>query len=215
MPAISRRVDGHNLVVGFGLLPNLEAAGRLATNTIHDNCFSATGCGARDLSASGKVGIGLDVGRRWSVAVGATDVGGSVTYFRTYYGVLTYDNGPFQGSAGVARRSGPGINGSKSPLDGAFGSLAWQPLPLVRGHVEYTDGNAWAGVRLFAPDAWLPEGWSLSAGANARLTDTDLTKRRWVDASLSIPLYKVPAMPGATQGAVAATAGRAAAAAVV
>src|SRR3954463_1694897 len=39
------RVDGHNLVVGFGLLPNLEAAGRLASNTIHDNCVSAPGCG--------------------------------------------------------------------------------------------------------------------------------------------------------------------------
>src|SRR3954471_3911613 len=123
------RLDGHNLVLGFGLLPNLEVAGRLATNTIHDSCFSANGCGARDLSASGKVGIGLDVGRRWSIALGATDIGGSVTYFRTYYGVLTYDNGPFQGSAGVARRSGNGINGSQAPLDGAFGSLAWQPLP--------------------------------------------------------------------------------------
>ena len=191
-------VDGHNLVLGFGLLPNLEIAGRLATNTLHADCFTAN-CGTRDLSASGKVGIGLDAGRRWSVAVGATDVGGSVTHFRSYYGVLTYDNGPFQGSAGVARRSKTGVGGSESPLQGVFASLAWQPIPLVRGQVETSDGKAWAGVRLFAPQAWLPEGWSLSAGANARLTDTPLTKRNWWDASLSIPLYKVPAMPGSTE----------------
>src|SRR3954465_11030437 len=43
------RLDGHNMVLGFGLLPNLEIAGRLATNTIHDNCFTEN-CGARDLS---------------------------------------------------------------------------------------------------------------------------------------------------------------------
>lgn len=190
------RVDGHNLTLGIGLLPNLEAAGRLATNTIHDSCFSGAGCGTRDLSASGKLGIGLDTARRWSIAVGATDIGGSVTYFRSYYGALTYDNGPFQGTAGVAKRRNVGIGGSRAPLNGVFGSLAWQPLPLLRGHVEYTDGNAWAGVRVFAPASWLPEGWSLSAGANERLTDTALTKRSWWDASLSIPLYKVPAMPG-------------------
>ena len=215
LSGIPRRLDGHNLVLGFGLLPNLEAAGRLATNSIHDSCYTGRGCGARDLSASGKVGIGLDAGRRWSVAVGATDVGGSVTYFRTYYGVLTYDNGPFQGSAGVARRSKTGVNGSRSPLDGPFASLAWQPLPLVRGQVETSDGKAWAGVRLFAPQAWLPEGWSLSAGANARLTDTTLTKRNWWDASLSIPLYKVPAMPGSTKAPLAAAAIGAAATAVI
>ncbi|WP_427913581.1 YjbH domain-containing protein [Ramlibacter sp. MMS24-I3-19] len=196
------RVDGHNLVLGFGLLPNLEAAGRLATNTIHDSCFSTSGCGARDLSASMKAGIGLDAARRWSIGVGATDVGGSVTYFRTYYGALTYDNGPFQATAGAAKRKNVGVNGSRAPLDGAFASLAWQPLPLVRGHVEYSDRNAWAGVRLFAPEAWLPEGWSLSAGANRRLSDTALTKRSWWDASLSIPLYKVPAMPGTSKAAL-------------
>jgi hypothetical protein len=37
-----RRLGGHNAVLGFGLLPNLEIAGRLATNTIHDSCFSAS-----------------------------------------------------------------------------------------------------------------------------------------------------------------------------
>jgi hypothetical protein len=65
--------------------------------------------------------------------------------------------------------------------------------------VEYTDRNAWTGVRLFAPKEWLPEGWSAHVGANARLTDTNLTNRSWFSLGVSIPLYKVPSLPGASR----------------
>jgi hypothetical protein len=195
LPGVVRDPTGHNVVLGFGLLPNLEIAGRLATNNIHRNCFTE-GCGARDLSASAKVGIGLDAANRFRIAAGMTDIGGAVTYFRTYYGVLTYNEGPFEASAGLARRSGAGISGSQSPLHGPFAGAAWQPLPWVRGHVEYADGNAWAGVRLFAPAQWLPEGWQAYAGANVRLNDNNLTQRSWLTAGLSIPLYKVPDLRG-------------------
>ncbi len=191
LPGVVRDPTGHNFVLGFGLLPNLEVAGRLATNSVNRNCFTE-GCGARDLSASAKFGIGLDAAHRFRIAAGATDVGGAVSYFRTYYGVLTYDQGPFEASAGLAKRSGPGVGGSKSPLHGPFAAAAWQPAPWVSGHVEYTDGNAWAGVRLFAPAQWLPEGWQAYAGANLRLNDNKLTRRSWLTAGISIPLYKVP-----------------------
>lgn len=191
LPGVVRDPTGHNYVVGFGLLPNLEVAARLATNNLDRNCFIKS-CGARDLSASAKLSIGLDAAHRFRIAAGATDVGGAVSYFRTYYGVLTYNEGPFEASAGLAKRSGAGIGGSRSPLDGLFAAAAWQPRPWVRGHVEYADGNAWAGVRLFAPSQWLPEGWQLYAGANLRLNDNNLTRRSWLTAGLSIPLYKVP-----------------------
>jgi hypothetical protein len=196
LPGLVANPTGHNYVLGFGLLPNMEISGRLATNSLQDSCLVAPGCGVRDLSAAGKVGIGLDAANRWRIAAGATDIGGAVTYFRTYYGVLTYNEGPFEASAGLARRSGAGINRSRSPLDGPFAAAAWQPIPLVRGHIEYADGNAWAGVRVFAPAQWLPEGWSLSAGANTRLNSNNLTERTWYSVSLSMPLYKVPALPG-------------------
>ena len=182
---------GHNFVGGFGLLPNIEVVGRLAANSLHSNCFTQ-GCGARDLSASFKAGIGLDAANRFRVAAGMTDVGGTVTYFRSYYGVLTYNEGPVELSGGLAKRSGNGVGGSRAPLNGPFGSAAWQPLPLVRGHVEYTDRNAWAGLRLFAPDQWLPEGWLGSVGVNQRLTHSTLTAKSWWSVALSIPLYKVP-----------------------
>lgn len=196
LPGVVSNPRGHNFVMGLGLLPNLEVAGRLATNNSNSSCF--TGCGIRDLSASGKLGIGLDAANRFRVAAGVTDVGGAATNFRSYYGVLTFSEGPWEVNGGLARRSGARAN-SRSPLHGPFAATAWQPLPWVRGHVEYTDGNAWAGLRLFAPKAWLPEGWSAYVGANARLTKTDLTQRSWFNAGISIPLYKVPALPGASR----------------
>jgi hypothetical protein len=192
LSGVFNRVGGHNYVVGFGLLPNVEVAARLAANENSSNCFAVGGCGTRDLSASGKLSIPLDRSGIWHAAVGATDLGGSITYFRTYYGALTASNGPWELTGGFASRRGPGsVRGSRSPLDGPFASVAWAPAPVVRAHVEYADSNAWAGVRLFAPVEWLPRGWSASFGVNRRLTETNLTKESWWTASVSIPLYQV------------------------
>ncbi|GAB3650644.1 YjbH domain-containing protein [Ramlibacter alkalitolerans] len=198
LPGNVRDPSGHNYVLGVGLLPNLEIAGRLAANSPLDaNCFVAPGCGTRDLSASAKAGIALDRAQRYHIAAGITDVGGSVTHFRSVYGVLTYNQGPWEASGGYARRSG-GVNGSRSPLDGIFLAGAWQPLPWARGQLEFTDRKAWAGVRLFAPKEWLPEGWSAYVGANRRLTDTNLTEKSWFSAGIAIPLYKVPNLPASS-----------------
>ncbi|MDB5900755.1 MAG: hypothetical protein JWP41_4357 [Ramlibacter sp.] len=183
---------GHNFVAGFGLLPNIEVSGRVAANSpMNANCFISACGGIRDLSASVKGGIGLDAAGRYRIAFGAADIGGAATNFRSYYGVLTYGLPEVEVSGGFARRSST-AGGSQSPLDGPFASAAWQPLPWIRGHVEYTDRNAWAGVRLFAPQQWLPGGWSAHIGATARLTDTNLTRRTWLNAGISIPLYRVP-----------------------
>lgn len=186
---------GDNLVGVVGLLPNMEVSLRLAATNSRQNCFTGN-CGARDLSAGGKLAIGLDAANRFHVAAGIADFGGGATYFRSYYGVLTYHEGPLEASAGLARRSGAGVRGSQSPLHGVFGSAAWQPTSWVRAHVEYSDREAWAGLRLFAPGQWLPEGWSAYIGTNHGLTDSPLTRRNWVSAGLTIPLFKTPSLPG-------------------
>lgn len=195
LPGVTVNPDGNNYVAGFGLLPNVEVSGRVAASPNPDNCLVASCGGVRDLSASAKVGIGLDTANHFFAALGAADVGGAATNFRAYYGVLTYDADPFQFSAGLARRPTPRANRPRSPLHGPFASAAWQPLPWLRGHLEYSDRNAWAGVRLFAPGRWLPEGWSAYIGANARINNNDLTRRSWITAGVSIPLYKVPDLP--------------------
>lgn len=183
---------GHNFVAGFGLLPNLEVSGRVAANSpLQENCFVRRCNGIRDLSASFKAGIGLDSANRFHAAVGATDVGGAATNFRSYYGVLTYSADTLELSGGLASRRDAGGRG-RPPLDGPFAAAAWQPLPWVRGHVEYSDRNAWAGLNLFAPEQWLPDGWRAHVGVTARLTDSPLTERSWITAGVSIPLYKVP-----------------------
>ena len=196
IPGLNADPKGHNFVAGFGLLPNFEVAGRIAANELSSNCFIS--CGAtRDLSVSAKAGIGLDAGNRFRVAVGATDFGGAATNFRAYYGVITYDEGALQASGGLAKRSAARAT-ARSPLNGPFASVAWQPIPLVRGHVEYADRDAWGGVHLFAPKDWLPEGWKAHVGANARLTQSNLTSRAWLSAGVTIPLYKVPVIRSST-----------------
>jgi hypothetical protein len=187
--------SGHNFVAGFGLLPNIEASGRIASNTLNTSLFTDPNGGIRDLSASVKAGIGLDSAGHFRIAAGASDIGGAATNFRTYYGVLTWSQPELEFSGGLARasvRTGSG----RSPLDGPFASAAWQPLPWIRGHVEYTDRNAWAGVRVFAPQQWLPQGWAAHVGATTRLTDSGRTNRGWLSAGISIPLYRVPGQTG-------------------
>lgn len=199
LPGIAGRPDGHNFVAGFGLLPNLEIAGRIATNEVNSNCYIA--CGARDLSGSAKFGIGLDAAGRFKVAAGVTDVGGKVSYFTSYYGVATYSEKNYDLSLGVAKRKengiavGTGVVGSKSPLHGIFGSAIYRPYSWLQSDIEYTDKNAWAGVKVFAPVEWLPRGWRAYVGANIRLTQNSYTEKSWFNAGLSIPLYSVPSLP--------------------
>lgn len=181
---------GHNFVVGFGLLPNIEISGRLAANTLNASCFVE--CGIRDLSASGKFGIALDAAQRFTAALGATDIGGAATNFRSYYGVFTYAHDGVEASAGLARAHQVAGSLSRSPLHGPFAAAAWQPVPWLRGHIEYADHNAWAGIRLFAPRSWMPDGWSAYVGSNHRLNNNPYTQRSWFSAGVSIPLYKVP-----------------------
>jgi len=186
--------DGHNYVVGFGLLPNLEFSGRIASNTTNSNCY-VDGCGIRDLSANVKAGIGLDAARHYRVAVGATDVGGGATNFRSYYGVGTYTGGQWDVSVGLAQRSAVRNSGVKSPLGGIFGSVALSPFPWLQTSVEVVNTNAWAGAKLFAPQSWLPQGWRAHVAINARLTDSGVTQRSWIGVGVAIPLYKTPSLP--------------------
>lgn len=182
--------SGHNLVAGFGLLPNLEISGRIASSKFNTNCYTSN-CGTRDLSFNFKAGAPLDRDNRWHVAAGATDVGGETGFFRSMYGVLTYTPiDPLDLTVGYARR-GTAANVS-TPLTGPFASAAYRPLSWLQAHVEYVDSQAWAGARVYAPSEWLPAGWSAHVGANVRLRGDERTARSWVSVGLNVPLYKVP-----------------------
>ncbi len=181
---------GSNLVAGFGLLPNLEISGRIASSTFTTNCYTDS-CGFRDLSANFKVGAPMDFAAQWHVAAGATDFGGKTGQFRSLYGVLTYSPGPLDFSLGYARRKSVTPLGASSPLQGVFGSAAYRPLSWLQAHVEYMGGSGWVGARAFAPAEWLPAGWSAFVGLNASSHTVAKTPRSWLSAGLTIPLYKV------------------------
>ncbi len=184
---------GNNVVIGFGLLPYLEATGRIAANDMHCNLYlpvdrgladSCTGRGGlRDLSMSFKLAVPLDEHERFSVALGATDLGGAATNFRSYYGVLGWRQGPFEASAGVGRSDSRG-----AMLSGPFGRLAVQVLPSLQLSAEHVPDGSWVSARAFAPSAWLPERWHVFAEANRRIGDSTATEASWFALGLSIPL---------------------------
>ena len=184
---------GNNYVIGFGLLPYVEATGRIAANDLHCNLYLPVGrgladsCerrdGLRDLSMSFKLAVPLDEHERFSVALGATDVGGAATNFRSYYGVLGWRQGPFEASAGIGRSDAGG-----ALLSGPFGRLAVQVLPSLQLSAERIPDGSWVSARAFAPTAWLPERWHVFAEANRRIGESRATESSWLALGLSIPL---------------------------
>lgn len=184
------KTTGHNFVAGFGLSPYMEISGRLASSTMQTNCYTDN-CGIRDLSFNFKAGVALDSENKFRIAVGGTDFGGHVNFFRTLYGVATYSPENFDFSLGYSRRASVLVGGA-TPLTGLFGSAAYRPFSWLQTHVEYDDSNAWGGVRFFAPTDWVPAGWIASLGANFQIRGDDKGKKNWLSVGLSIPLYKVP-----------------------
>lgn len=155
-----------SLDLGFGVLPGLEVVGRLAYDgDSRCNMYSLSPrCQAslRDLSASVKYQFPLRFGWDTRLALGAVDIGGAATNFRSYYGVVSSTWGPADFSLGYGKGSH-----AYSSLNGMFGSAQvflterWQAL------AEY-DSHEWrAGLRYNRP---LTEQLALEAGASRKLT---------------------------------------------
>lgn len=189
-------VEGYNYLLGAGLLPGVEVFGRLATNTVSENCYTQR-CGLRDLSASIKAQVPdlsrwiMPVRPAWmpDLALGATDLGGAATNFRSYYGVATWDDASWAASVGFAHALKD--RQQQARLDGVFGSLVAQPLPWLQGLVEYDGQAAQAGIRLLTLPSMLPAGIQaqaeLRSGANQQSqqsSDRDL----WWGVSAKLPL---------------------------
>jgi hypothetical protein len=172
--------DGYNIQMGFGLLPNLEMVGRLATNDLNCDMFESGACSPaiiRDFSGSLK--WQLPVPSSWSglpkFAIGATDLGGAATYFRSYYGVASQRFDDVEVSLGMASAKVP-----TAPLDGVFGSIYWQAASWLGLSAEAVGGEAWMSARLQAPRAYT--AWSIQPyfSVTQRISDSSLTEKNWV-----------------------------------
>jgi len=183
----ARDVRGHNYVIGVGVLPYVEAAGRIAANDLHCNLYLLSTCDSqpqlRDLSMSFKVAVPLDAQERFSVALGATDLGGAATNFRSFYGAFGWRQGPFDLTVGAGRADNGG-----ALLGGLFGRVAVQVLPVLQLSAERIPDGNYLSARAFVPVGWLPDRWHAFVDFTRRIGDGTATGSSWFAAGLNIPL---------------------------
>ena len=187
------RYDGINLTNVFGLSDFLEVGGRIAANTTNVNLYAADG-GDRDLSASAKLQLNPLLGYASSplkVSLGASDVGGAATLFRTYYGVASYAGNGWSASAGYSKAGERNIQ--HNPMQGAFVNGSLNILPWLDVQAESTSARTW--LALAAKNDSLLSSWGAPAGTaiyakiNSQVRGSNLVGGSpWLDVGIRLPL---------------------------
>ena len=183
---------GFNYTVGFGVVDNLEASARLATDSLRCVEFVAGACPQghiRDFSASAKYRLP----NAWmpfkdkdtSIAFGLTDFGGAASHFSSKYGVITKRVDQIQVSLGAAKSSA-----DQSTLHGFFRGVQWDPTKWSQFSYDQVGKNAWLHSTLYGH---LPEDkkFDVYFTLHNRLNSTNLTERSWVGIGMNIPLSDV------------------------
>ncbi len=210
LPGHTAAPQGHNFLLAVGLLPGLEVAGRLATNDLQCNMYAVgshpcQGPVQRDLSASVKLGHRFTLtawpGIGLSAAAGATDLGGAATTYRSYYGLVGIDRGPWTLNLGAAR----GVS-SLAALNGGFGSLAWRGSDWLQLQAERIGPRGWVGGKLMLPAAWRPDGVEPWLAFQRSLQDDAFTPRQWWSVGVSVQLDRPTRRESAAAAAGAAPA---------
>jgi hypothetical protein len=187
------RYDGINLTNVFGLSDFLDVGGRIAANTTNVNLYAGGG-GDRDLSASAKLQLNPLLGYAASpfkVSLGATDVGGAATLFRTYYGVASYGASAWTASAGYAKAGQTNI--LHNPLQGAFINGSLQIKPWLDLQAESTSTRSWLAMAAkndtLLPSWGAPGGTTIYAKLNSQVRGPNLVGGSpWLDVGIRLPL---------------------------
>jgi|LauGreSuBDMM15SN_2_FD.fasta_scaffold00697_4 hypothetical protein len=187
------RYDGINLTNVFGLSDFLEVGGRIAANTTNVNLYLGDG-GNRDLSASAKLQLNPIFGYAASplkFSLGATDVGGAATLFRTYYGVASYGASAWTASAGYAKAGQTNI--LHNPLQGAFINGSLQIRPWLDVQAESTSARSWLALAAkndtLLPSLGAPSGTTIYAKLNSQFRGPGLVGGSpWLDVGIRLPL---------------------------
>jgi hypothetical protein len=134
-------------LMGFGLLPGLEAVGRLSFDG-DLNCDmyqpSCRGKG-RDLSVGAKYRLPLPrLPLNTKIAVGFSDYGGAATNFRQAYGVVTSTLGYLDLSLGMSRAEAGELGGGL--MSGTFGGATLSVSDAIRMHIERDTREIRAGI---------------------------------------------------------------------
>lgn len=182
--------SGRSTQVGFGLTSDLELVGRLATNDAKCNMFEAGACPPgmiRDFSASFKWAPDIEWLRRqkMNLALGATDLGGAATYFRSYYAVASKDLGH-----DVELRLGAASAPSERAYpQGPMGALSWRPSPWAELSLQRAGDTttAHAGLTTAVPNT----GARLLLSLNQKLAGPNNTQNSWIGLGLTMPIDTV------------------------
>lgn len=152
-PRLGRFDTRQNYSAGFGLGMGLEVYGRIAEYT-NPSTVPGLANGIRDLSANLKWQLPVEGYGLPKFAVGATDVAGGATWFKSVYGVASDEYGPLRWTLGLAKSQS---NGRPKPLDGLFGGVELKLLNTGATALLETDGTRrFAGLRYYSePVAWL------------------------------------------------------------
>jgi hypothetical protein len=182
--------------LGFGLLPGLEVVGRLAFDGDQQcNAYAQSPpCRSwtRDLSAGAKYQLPLRLIGDTRLALGATDLGGAATNFRSYYGVATSSLGALDLSLGYGRGSHP-----YSTLKGVFGSSQVFLTERWRLLADYDSRELRAGVRYARA---LGDSLDLELGASRKLTHRSEQQVWQTSAGLSFHFDRHALTAGGNRG---------------
>lgn len=177
----------HNGLGNFGLLPWLEAGGRISWENAHTNLYTCGCSEERDLSANVKLRIPFIPDDWFALAIGEQDIGGEANFFDATYMVGSKQFRYGRIDLGKGSTGQPG-----QPMDGLFGAIEIQPLPWL-ALIGEDDGTARnAGIRLGLPEAYRP--WDLQPKLTVLgWTDRDGAEgQRFFGVSLDIPLGQRP-----------------------
>lgn len=172
----------HSVIGNFGLLPYLEAGGRITWDSAHADCFE-TDCGVRDLSANLKLSAPFIPEDWFSVAIGAQDFGGQANFFSANYLVASKQFRYARVDIGAGKSDQPGRY-----LDGTFGAIELQPWSWLGLIAEYDAQETNLGFRLNTPDTMLPWGLRPSLKVMAYSDREGQQNTHFASFSVDIPL---------------------------
>ena len=179
---------GYNYNVGFGVMDNLEASARLATQDLHCNMFVTGNC-PHDQIRHFATSIKYRIPNNWipfgnknlNLAVGDVDFGGAASYFSSKYAVATQKIDHLQFTLGAGKASKPNAS-----LHGGFGGVQWDVNNWARVNYDQIGKDAWVHSTLYAHPFDFKS--DLYITLNNHLTHSAITEKDWVGVGLNIPL---------------------------
>lgn len=182
----AKNSKGYNEQIGLGIYQDFELVGRLATQDLRCNMFAKGQCPAntiRDFSASIKWSPQFEwlKNNQSNLVVGMTDIGGSASYFKSYYVAASKNFGYFDFMVGKAKSIG-----EYSVLGGNFFAGKFSPKKWIDLSLQKIENHNLISAT-FSSD--IPNS-NLSGylSFNHRINNSADPVKNWIGVGVAIPL---------------------------